>query len=119
MAKATVLIGSKLPNGVILNHPLDPAVKVEIRGLNGAQKGIDGRPMMVPYVTTEVDGEFWQAWKLGHLQKGKEFKPFSSGAIFEANSPEAAQKVHREREREKTGFEPLSHEAEGVKPAKE
>lgn len=114
----TITIGSKLPHGLILNHPANPVEKVEIHGLNSAPKGTNGQPIYVPYVTTEVDAEFWAAWKLGHVTNdNKSFKPFASGAIFEAVTPEAAEKVYREREKEKTGLEPLSMRAEGVKPA--
>jgi hypothetical protein len=116
MAKKTVLIGSKLPNGLILNHPHDLNVKVTLRGLNDAAKGTNGQPIQIPYITTEVDAEFWAAWKLSHNHKDKPFKPLASGAIFEAGSTaDDAKATYREREKEKTGFEPADPKAFGVK----
>jgi len=115
MADKTVTIGSKLPNGLILNHPMDRQTKVTIRGLNSAPRGTNGQPMALPYVTTEVPSEFWSAWKLAHVTQGNTFKPFASGAIFECGK--GAEAAYREREKEKTGLEPLSHTDSGVKPA--
>lgn len=108
MANAkTVIICCKLPNGIILDHPLDPAQKVELRGLNATTIiGAD-------YATTEVDGDFWETWKTVH----KEFGPMKSGAIFEAKSNEEAKAKAKEKAKEKTGFEAMPQEAQGVKPA--
>ncbi len=80
-------------------------------------KGMDGRPVATPYVTTEVDADFWTSWKLLHCSGKDSFKPFSSGAIFECPSVDDAKRVYRERENEKTGLDALSQNAEGVKPA--
>lgn len=100
-----VIIGCKLPHGLILDHPLDPSKTVEINGLN--------RSMIVgaPYATTEVDGEFWEAWKTVHAA----FPALQSGAIFEAGSVSEAAAVAKELEGEKTGFEPMEQNADGVK----
>lgn len=120
MAKAKgdiVIIGSKLPHGLVLNHPLEAHIKVTIRGLNSAPKGTNDQPMIVPYMTTEVDSDFWDAWKLVHNHSTKPFRPLASGAIFECSSVESVEKVYREREKEKTGLEPLSRTEAGVKPA--
>jgi hypothetical protein len=108
MANAkTVIVCCKLPNGIILDHPLDPNQKVELAGLNSAKIiGAD-------YATTEVDGEFWETWKTVH----KEFGPVQSGAIFEAKTKEDAKAKSKELASEKTGFEPMPQEAQGVKPA--
>lgn len=103
----TVIVCCKLPNGIILDHPLDPAVKIELAGLNSAT--IIG----AEYATTEVDGDFWETWKTVH----KEFGPVVSGAIFEAKTKEEAKAKSKELAKEKTGFEPMPKEAQGVKPA--
>lgn len=102
-----VVIGCKLPHGLILDHPLDPSKKVEINGLN--------RSLIIgaTYATTEVDGEFWETWKTVH----KEFPALKSGAIFEAANASELAAVAAELEDETTGFEPMSQEAQGVKPA--
>lgn len=102
-----IIVGSKLPNGLVLHHPTDPNKKVTIKGLNSSK--IVG----ATYVTTEVDAEFWQTWKLVH----KEFVPLKSGAIFEAKNEAAASSIAKERAKVKTGLEPMSRDAGGVKPA--
>jgi hypothetical protein len=108
-----VIVGSKLPISLILRHPLDRMKTVTIRGLNSAQRGTNGQPIQVPYITTEIDAEFWSAWKLGNGA----FQPFVSGAIFEAKTEEAASKIYRERETERTGLEPARSTEFGVKTA--
>lgn len=105
---AKVLIGCRLPHGLTLTNPIDPNSKVTLNGLNKAV--IIG----ATYATTEVDEEFWEIWKAAHAGT---FKPFDSGAIFEArNSNEAAEKG-KELAGERTGLEPLERDAAGVKPA--
>jgi hypothetical protein len=113
----TIIIGSKLPTSIILKHPLNASKTVTIRGLNAAQRGTNGQPIAVPYITTEVDADFWSAWKLGNNHPDKPFRPYASGAIFEAKTEEAASKIHRERETEKTGLEPARSSEFGVKTA--
>jgi hypothetical protein len=108
-----VIIGSKLPISLILKHPLDRTKTVTVRGLNSAQRGTNGQPIQIPYITTEIDADFWSAWKLGNGQ----FQPFVAGAIFEAKTEEAASKIYRERETEKTGLEPARSTEFGVKTA--
>ena len=103
----SVTIGCKLPHGIVLDHPLDPSKKVELKGKNGSM--IVG----APYGTTEVDGEFWETWKTVH----KDFPALRSGAIFEAANASELTAVAAELEDETTGFEPMSQEAQGVKPA--
>ena len=104
----TVLIGCRLPNGLILHHPEKPDVKVTLAGVNSSK--IIG----ATYVTTEVDEEFWQVWKLRH--EGV-FEPLTSNAIFEAKDEASAKDFAKDLTKEKTGFEPLSKDAAGVKPA--
>lgn len=103
----TVLIGCKLPHGLILDHPLDVSKKVELAGLNKAI--IIGADC----ATTPVDGEFWETWKTVH----NDHPAIKSGAIFEARTTEEVKAKAKELKEEKTGFEPMSQEAQGVKPA--
>lgn len=103
----SVTIGCKLPHGIVLDHPLDPSKKVELKGKNSSL--IIG----VEYGTTEVDGEFWETWKTVHA----EFPALRSGAIFEAANATELVAVAKELEGEKTGFEAMPQEAQGVKPA--
>jgi len=103
----TVLIGCKLPHGLILDHPLDVSKKVELAGLNKAI--IIGADC----ATTPVDGEFWETWKTVH----KDHPAIKSGAIFEARTTEEVKAKSKGLKEEKTGFEPMPQEAMGVKVA--
>ena len=107
VGSTSVTIGCKLPHGLILDHPLDPDKKVELRGKN--------RSLIIgaEYGTTEVDGEFWETWKTVH----KDFPAIRSGAIFEAANASELTAVAAELEDEATGFEAMPQEAQGVKPA--
>jgi len=102
-----VLIGCKLPHGLILDHPLDVSKKVELAGLNKAV--IIGADC----ATTPVDGEFWETWKTVH----KDHPAIKSGAIFEARTTEEVKAKSKELKAEKTGFEAMPQEAMGVKVA--
>ena len=107
VGSTSVTIGCKLPHGIVLDHPLDPSKKVELRGKN--------RSLIIgaEYGTTEVDGEFWETWKTVHAG----FPALRSGAIFEAKNASELAAVAAELEDETTGFEPMSQDAQGVKPA--
>lgn len=54
---ATVFVGSRLPFGLTLEHPVTGA-KVEIDGHSRS----DGGRIIVPYGETEVDKDYWDAW---------------------------------------------------------
>ena len=99
-----VIIGCKLPNGIILEVGDKQQV---IKGLNSIV--IIG----APYRTTEVDADFYAAW----LEEHKEFPAIKSGAIFIAKNFESIKSVAEDLKDEKTGFEPMSQETLGVKSA--
>lgn len=106
MAKI-IIVGCRLPHGLMIHNPLDPEQKVTLNGLNKTK--IIG----ATYATTEVDAEFWETWKAAH--EGS-FAPLDSGAIFEARSATEAADKAKELVKEKTGLEPLAPDANGVKP---
>lgn len=107
VGSTSVTIGCKLPHGIVLDHPLNPEKKVELKGKNSSL--IIG----AEYGTTEVDGEFWETWKTVH----KDFPALKSGAIFEASNASELAAVAADLEDEATGFEPMAQNAQGVKPA--
>ena len=106
MAKI-VFIGCRLPHGIVLDHPLDPAKKVELAGLN--QTKIIG----ATHATTEVDAEFWEVWK----SVNTELPPFKSGAIFEARTAADVNAKAAEMAKETTGFEPMRTDGKDVRAA--
>ena len=103
----TVLVCSRLPHTLLIDHPTN-GQRVEIKGLNSTQ-------LIVPYVSTNVDAEFYNAWK---ASMGSDFAPLKSGALFVAKSEADAQAFTREIATEKTGFEKASPESkDGVEAA--
>ncbi len=106
-----VIIGSKLPTGLVLKHPKSPSLKIVLKGLNSSK--IIG----ATFVTTEVSAEFWEAWKAAHSHATHPFQPLASGAIFETKNEASAGAVAKEYAKRKTGLEPLDPTAGGVKPA--
>lgn len=111
MAKI-VVVGCKLPNGIVLEHPVDPQIKVELKGTNS--ETIIG----TGYSSTEVDGDFWELW----AAQNKDFPPFKSQAIFVAKSGNDVAAKAQELKDETTGLEPMrtdgkDRRASGVKKA--
>ena len=111
MAKI-VVVGCKLPNGIIIEHPSDPAKKIT---LNGTNKSL---VIGAEYATTEVDGDFFEQW----IAANKEFSAVKSGAIFVAKSLADIVSIASELKEQKTGLEPMRKDgkdlrASGVKAA--
>ncbi len=104
MAKI-VLIGSKLPNGLIIDT--HSGKKAEISGLNKAVIiGAD-------HVTTEIDADVWGEWKT----QNPTYPALINGFIFEAaNQTEAKAKA---KDTDKTGLEPMPQTAVGVEASKD
>ena len=112
MARETILIGCRLPNGLILHHPEKREVAVKLEGTSSAptEGGLYLPPK--PYGTTEVDAEFWATWKAAYVG----FPPLKNRAVFEAKSEQEASAKAREVKKEKTGFEQMPKTAGGVSP---
>jgi hypothetical protein len=104
---ARIIIGCRLPNGLTLTHPISKE-KVTLDGLYKAK--IVGST----HVSTEVDADFWEAWK---ASMGKDYAPLKSGAIFEARNETEAIAKAKDLRKEKTGLEPMAQDAGGVKKA--
>ena len=101
MAKETVLIGCRLPNGLVLHHPTkrEPDSKVggDIRNENRKRR-LDARRRL--FSTTAVDAEFWAEWKAAYVG----FPPLKNRAIFEARSDQEAESKAQERRKGKDGL---------------
>ena len=105
----TVIIGCKLPNGIVLELPKDPSKTVEIGGLNAIK--IIG----APYCQTEISKEFWDLWLAGN----KDFPPLVSGALFFAKNGNSIEAVAKENSSRKTGLEPVKAKDYNLKEAEE
>ena len=101
MAKETVLVGCRLPNGITLTHPQNKEVKVTLKGQYGekSESGLFIPP--APYGMTTVDAGFWNAWKEAY----QGYPLLKTRAIFEAKSEAEFKAMARELEMEKTGME--------------
>ena len=102
---ATVLIGCRLPSGIILQHPTNSNQRVKLSGTyeTKMESGLFIPPRA--YSTTQVDAEFWATWKAAYAG----FPPLKTRAIFEAKTDqEAGAKV---KDTARTGFEPMSKNA--------
>jgi hypothetical protein len=111
MAKETILIGCRLPNGLVLHHPKNRDLTVKLAGTYGAKmdSGLYTPPRA--FTTTPVDLEFWTEWKAAYVG----FPPLKTRAVFEARSDQEA--GAKAKDTDKTGFEPMSQTAviDGVK----
>lgn len=110
----TIIIGGRLPCGIILELPGKPPVK--INGQNSTQAR---SPIILlsdeDYGTTEIDAEYWAEWKKLHVG----FAPLETGAIFEAKNQVDAKAKARELRKEKTGHEPMPQTDGKIKSADE
>jgi hypothetical protein len=113
MAKETILIGCRLPNGIILHHPKNHDVTVKLGGTYETKLDSGIYIPARPYSTTAVDAEFWAAWKEAYAG----FPPLKTRAVFEARSEQEAESKARNAEKVKTGFEPMEKSVmiDGVK----
>lgn len=115
MPRETVLIGCRLPNGIILTHPKNQEMIVRIAGTQvKSANGLYIPPK--PYETTKVDAEFWNDWKAAYAG----FPPLKNRALFEAKSDGDIVAKAKEVERVRTGFEQMPTEPviDGVKLTK-
>lgn len=106
---ATVFVASRLPFGLIAEHPTN-GQKVELKGIPRSSNG----EILLPYGETEVTKDFWDAWS----EHNKDFDALKNGVIFAAEKRrDLAQEAQiYEGEDAKTGLEPAPQEVPGIKP---
>lgn len=110
MPKETVLIGCRLPHGLMLtvrNADGEVIATANVNGINSSKL------IGATHVTTPVDAELWATWKKTY---GPNFQPLKNGAIFEAETEQRAEYKAKELAKVKTGFEPMSPDEVTVKP---
>jgi hypothetical protein len=97
MAKETILIGCRLPNGLVLHHPKNRNLTVKLAGTyeTKLESGLFVPPR--PYTLTPVDAEFWAEWKAAYVgfPKAKDtaktgFEPMSKSAVIDGVKLEQA-----------------------------
>ncbi len=111
-----VMIGCKLPHGLILELiPAPPAdrtlqgfvpagKRVTIKGANSLRTERRAQQGVHPFAITPVDKDFWEAWYAQH--KDRDF--VKNGLVFVAKDEKDAQAMARERLPERTGLEGLN-----------
>lgn len=112
---AKVLIGCRLPHGLKLHHP-NPDIHetVTLAGYHSNKLVTrDGHTPAQMWATTQVDADFWAAWKTAYSS----YKPLRDGNIFEATNEQQAALKAKDMEKQKTGFEGKNPESMGVKKA--
>jgi hypothetical protein len=118
---AEVLIGCKLPNGIILElMPLPPTVvkdqqlypapagkRVELKGANSLRTHRRQVSMAVhPYAVTRVDKAFWDEW----FERNKELEFIRKGLVFVAQTERDFNAIAKENAAKTTGMEALNPE---------
>jgi len=110
-AREMVVVGCRLPQGLILHHPVDRSIQVKLEGPRLVVA--DGKKLSSSFATTEVDAEFWGLWKAAYAKN----PVLLSHAIFEAKSQGEAAAKAKELQKEKTGFEQMPQTAAGISKA--
>jgi hypothetical protein len=124
---AEVVIGCKLPNGMILElmplppkelkeqqlHPGPPGKRVTLKGANSLRTHKrQPSPAAYDYAVTSVDKAFWDAW----LERNREMDFIRNGLVFEAPNLNAANAIAKERAKTPTGMEALNPEKDPRMP---
>jgi len=111
MAKEQVLIGCKLPHGLIMEIPdvgdlLRPkpvGQRVILKGANSLRTNPNAAQGSFPYAVTSVDKDFADRWFARYQSE-----PFvKNGLVFIAKSEADARSMSKERLPERTGMEAL------------
>lgn len=101
---ANVIVGCKLPHGLI----------IKTGGKSATLNGANSSRIVGGYGLTPVDKDFFEAWKAEYAS----FEPLKSGLIFEQANERSAMSQATEQQEIKSGLEPLDLDkpAAGVKP---
>lgn len=119
---ATVFIGCKLPNGLIMEvcepgpTPFQPkpiGTRVLLKGANAMREGIRENPLIGKYCITEVEASFAKKWEKRHA----ECDFMTNKAVFIADTRDEAEAMARELSRELTGLEALNPKKDERIPA--
>jgi hypothetical protein len=103
---ATVTVGCRLPNGLVLQVGEQ---KVEIAGQNSGMGGaLYLTPAMCGY--TDVDESFWAAWLKDHADQ----EYVKNGAVFAESNQSRAKAKQKDLKDTKTGLEGVDQEGDGI-----
>jgi hypothetical protein len=114
----SVLIGCKLPNGIILELITPPEAdvskqglipkptgeRVTLKGANSLRTNTRSSLGQFAYAVTRVDKGFWDKW----LARYKDLDFIKNGLVFEAKNQDEFAAIARERAGLRTQLEPLA-----------
>lgn len=110
---ANILVGCRLPSGIILEVPGAPHVV-----LNGQRQSQEGREIILlnadDYGVTEVDESFFESWKKLVTEN---FGPLKNGLIFVAKNEKEAKAKNKDLKSKPTGHEATSQDAKDIEKA--
>jgi hypothetical protein len=118
MAENFVLIGCKIPNGIILELITEPSKDVKEQTLQPRPTGprvtlkgsntlrTDRRMAQAQhlYATTRVEAAFWNAW----YARNRDMDFVKNGLVFVAKNESELKGISKERQGVATGLEPLN-----------
>jgi hypothetical protein len=117
----TVLIGCRLPHGIVLeieNAVSKEVTSVALKGQNQSA-AFEYTDIIVlqrdHFGITEVDAGFWEKW----IAANADFAPLKANAIFVAKDEKSAKAQAAELRTEATGFEATGQDAGGVATAEQ
>lgn len=93
MALTHVVVGCKLPNGLIIGHG---GTRVHLNGANSSR-------IIGGYGMTRVEISFWEAWKKSSV----DFEPLKRGVVFVQKDEDAAEEVAEDQKSITSGFEAI------------
>lgn len=115
MGQATemVVVGCRIPQGMILHHPADRTITAKLAGPMVVMT--DPRKMGLNFGLTKVPADLWAAWRKAYADN----PIVVSKAVFEAKKEEDAIAKGKELQSEKTGFEQMPQNTLGVEKSKD
>ena len=107
MSKENVVVGCKLPNGLVIRLGEQ---EVTLNGANSS-KIVGGHGL------TDVNKDFWSAW----LEQHKDFAPVVAGLIFANDNFAKTRDEANEKQDNESGFEGINPDkpGKGIKKASE
>lgn len=103
---STVKVASRLPWGLVLEHPSIPGKSAVLNGINTSLI------INAPYNVTDIDKELWDAW----AEHNPNFPALANNIIFQGDSKSISSWAG-EVEDEKTGLEAMEKSSGGVTPS--
>jgi len=117
MPNDTVIVGCKLPNGIVLRVG-DETIKLRGRAtyaMPNPDRKFTPPELISGDSITIVNKSFWESWV--EWAKKCDYKPYKCGAVYARANRDEVAAIAKETSKVKTGFEPLNPaEQRGIQP---